>query len=83
MLTALMSDEGVVDAVLEATASTTRLWWEAARCGLAHPEIARAAHQVLDLGIDALDALDLPATLSAQMLTELAHRRAALVPARR
>jgi glutamate--cysteine ligase len=83
LLAALMSDEHLVDAVVEATASTHRLWWEAARCGLAHPDIARAAHHVLDLGIEAMDALDLPATLSAQILTELAHRRAALVPTRR
>ena len=83
MLTALMSDEDTVDAVVEVTASTTGLWWESARWGLAHPDIARAAHRVLDLGIEALDTLDLPATLSAQTLTELAHRREALVPTRR
>ncbi|MDQ4085560.1 MAG: glutamate-cysteine ligase family protein [Actinomycetota bacterium] len=80
LLTALMADEGTVDAVAEATRPVADLWFEAARLGLAQPAVAAAAQQVLDLGRDALDALALPATVAAQVLADLAHRRAALIP---
>jgi glutamate--cysteine ligase len=80
LLTALMDDERTVDAVAEVTRPVADLWFEAARQGLASPAIANAAHHVLDLGRDALDSLDLPAPLAAQVFTDLSHRRAALVP---
>jgi glutamate--cysteine ligase len=80
LLTALTADDDVVDAVAEATRPVADLWFEAARQGLAHPAIASAAHQVLALGVDALDSLALPSSLAAQVLTDLAQRRAALIP---
>lgn len=83
LLLALTSDEDVVDAVAEVTTPVADLWLEAARQGLAHPAIAMAAHQVLDLGCEVLDSLGLPAASFEQTLNELAHRRAALVPTKR
>jgi glutamate--cysteine ligase len=80
LLTALMNDESTVDAVAEVTRPVADLWFEAARRGLAGPAIADAAHHVLDLGCDALDALALPTPLAAQVFTDLAHRREALIP---
>ncbi len=80
LLTALMDDESTVDAVAEVTRPVSHLWFEAARQGLASPAIANAAHHVLDLGCEVLDSLKLPPTLAAQVHTDLAHRREALIP---
>ena len=80
LLTALMDDERTVDAVAEVTRPVSHLWFEAARQGLASPAIANAAHHVLDLGYEVLDSLELPPTLAAQVHTDLAHRRHALIP---
>jgi glutamate--cysteine ligase len=80
LLTALMDDESRVDAVAEVTAPVAHLWYEAARQGLASPAIANAAHQVLDLGREVLDSLALSPPLAAQVVTDLDHRRDALVP---
>jgi glutamate--cysteine ligase len=80
LLNALMADETTVDAVVEATRPVADLWFEAARLGLAQPALAAAAQQVLDLGGDVLDGLRLPATVAAQVYTDLANRRAALIP---
>jgi glutamate--cysteine ligase len=83
LLTALMADERTVDSVVEATAPLSGRWYAAARQGLAHPDIAAAAHQVLDLGASALDGLHLPAPVAAQVLTDLGNRRSALTPTKR
>jgi glutamate--cysteine ligase len=83
LLVALLSSDETVDRVCEAVDDVADLWLESARQGLAHPGLAAAAHRVIDLGIDALDSLRLPAAVSAQVLTTLAHRRATLVPTRR
>jgi glutamate--cysteine ligase len=83
LLTALMADETTVDAVVDMTAPVADLWFEAARQGLAHPVIAAAAQQVLDLGCESLDSLGLPAPSSAQIFTDLAHKRAELTPSKR
>jgi glutamate--cysteine ligase len=83
LLAALMAEETTVDAVVEVTAPVADLWFESARQGLAHPALAVAAQQVLDLGCASLDALDLPASSSAQILNDLAYKRAALTPTKR
>ena len=80
LLTALMDDEGTVDAVAEVTRPVAHLWYEAARRGLASPAIANAAQHVLDLGCEVLDSVTLPPPLAAQVYTDLAHRRDALIP---
>ena len=80
LLTALMDDEHTVDAVAEVTRPVAHLWFEAARRGLASPAIANAAQHVLDLGCDVLDSLALPGPMAAQVHTDLAQRRDALVP---
>jgi glutamate--cysteine ligase len=80
LLAALMDDESTVDAVVEVTRPVAHLWFEAARHGLANRAIATAAHHVLDLGCEALDSLALPPPLAAQVFTDLAHRRDALIP---
>jgi glutamate--cysteine ligase len=78
-----MADEATVDAVVEVTAPVADLWFESAREGLAHPAIAVAAQRVLALGCDALDSIGVPASSSAQIFTDLAHKRAALAPSKR
>jgi glutamate--cysteine ligase len=83
LLTALLARDDVVDRVCAVVADVADLWLEAARRGLAHGGIAAAAHRVLDLGLDAVDDLRLPAAVSAPVVTALAHRRAALAPTRR
>ncbi|MDQ4007474.1 MAG: glutamate-cysteine ligase family protein [Actinomycetota bacterium] len=83
LLAALMAHEDTVRSVVEVTAPVTDLWFEAARQGLANPAVAVAAQHVLDLGCEALDSVDVPAAPAAQVLTDLAHRRAALTPSKR
>jgi glutamate--cysteine ligase len=80
LLTALMDDESTVDAVAEVTRPVSHLWFEAARRGLASQAIANAAQHVLDLGCEALDSCVLPPPMAAQVFSDLAHRRDALVP---
>lgn len=83
LLVALMAREGTVDAVVDVTTPVTGLWFEAARHGLAHPGINAAAQQVLDLGYEALAAVDVPRTLSAQVFADLDDRRAQLTTSER
>ncbi|OLR94545.1 glutamate-cysteine ligase family protein [Actinokineospora bangkokensis] len=68
LLTALMADPRTVDAVVDACAPVADRWLEAARLGLADPPTAAAARRVLDLGIPAVDRLDLPAATRAHVL---------------
>jgi glutamate--cysteine ligase len=83
LLLALMAREDTVDAVVDATTPVTGLWYASARHGLAHAAIADAAQRVLDLGCEALDALAIPAALSARVCTDLTQRRSALIPSKR
>jgi glutamate--cysteine ligase len=78
LLAALMDDETTVDVVTELTRPVAHLWFEAARHGLAHLAIAQAAQRVLRLGCDAVSAQALPTPWADPILTDLAHRRAAL-----
>ncbi|WP_237047594.1 glutamate-cysteine ligase family protein [Lentzea guizhouensis] len=54
LLVALFSDKSVVDGVLAATERASGRWLAAARYGMADERIARAAKDVVALGIDAL-----------------------------
>jgi glutamate--cysteine ligase len=80
LLTALMADEDMVDAVREVTAPVVSSWLEAAQQGLAYAPVALAAARVLDLGVEAVERLRLPEASTDAVLTALRHRRAALVP---
>ncbi|MBM7775418.1 glutamate--cysteine ligase [Actinokineospora baliensis] len=71
LLVALMADRAVVDAVVEACAPVADRWLDAARLGLADPDLARAARRVLDLGIPATAGLGLPTEHATDRLVAL------------
>ncbi|WP_026361490.1 glutamate-cysteine ligase family protein [Amycolatopsis nigrescens] len=62
LLTALLAERATVDRVLEICAPVAEHWEQAARCGLADPEIAAAARAVADLGCAELAGTSLPAS---------------------
>ncbi|GLW94124.1 ergothioneine biosynthesis glutamate--cysteine ligase EgtA [Actinokineospora globicatena] len=78
LLVALMEDRATVDAVVAACEPVADRWLDAARLGLADPDLRRAARQVLDLGIPAVAALDLPAPHAAAATDRLVALRAAV-----
>ncbi|SFE38619.1 glutamate--cysteine ligase [Actinopolyspora alba] len=74
-LIALFRSETAVDKVIEETAAVADSWVDAARHGLADPELARAAEAVFDLACRCLEALpDSPAGL-AERVAETVRRR--------
>jgi len=54
---ALMSAPATTDAAIEACLPVAGRWHDAARIGLADPELARAAAKVFSLAVEALPAL--------------------------
>jgi len=78
LLAALMARPSTIDQVLDLTEASTRLWFEAARDGLATPVLAAAARKTIQLGADSLDHLDLTATQQTQVLDDLSRRLAAI-----
>lgn len=80
LLAALMADERLVDAVLDAAEPAAGRWLPAARHGLADPAVARAAKAVVELGTGALAdpgntvAADIGAELAASVTRRL-HAR--------
>jgi len=72
LISALMARPSTVDQVLGLTEASQGRWLEAARDGLADPALRAAARQVVHLGADSLDHLDLAAVQYRQVLGELA-----------
>lgn len=60
LLVALFSDPSVVDGVLAATERAAGRWLAAARYGMADERVARAARDVVALGVEALPRTGLP-----------------------
>jgi glutamate--cysteine ligase len=71
LLVALFSDQSVVDGVLAATERAAGRWLIAARHGMADERIARAAKDVVALGIDALHRTGLSNDQISAISTEL------------
>ncbi|WP_233438668.1 glutamate-cysteine ligase family protein [Actinokineospora spheciospongiae] len=71
LLTALLADPGTVDAVVDACAPAADRWLPAARLGLADRPTAAAARRVLELGLPALDRLDLGPADHADVVARL------------
>ncbi|HEX6357772.1 ergothioneine biosynthesis glutamate--cysteine ligase EgtA [Actinophytocola sp.] len=71
LLAALMSDQGTVEAVLEACLPVGDRWLPAARDGLADRAIATAAARVLSLGADVLPSMGLPPDLTMAIVADL------------
>ncbi|MEU7524484.1 glutamate-cysteine ligase family protein [Saccharothrix sp. NPDC042600] len=76
LMAALFSDRSVVDGVLAATETAANRWLAAARHGLADPVLARAAHDVVELGCAALHRTDLPVAQTDAIAARL-HRQLA------
>ena len=71
LLAALMSDQGTVEAVLEACLPVGDRWLPAARDGLADRAIAAAAATVLSLGAQVVPGMGLPSDLTGAIVAEL------------
>ncbi|WP_051386027.1 ergothioneine biosynthesis glutamate--cysteine ligase EgtA [Actinokineospora inagensis] len=78
LLVAVMADPATVDAVVDVCAPVADRWLDAARLGVADPDLALAARRVLDLGIPALPRLHLPPDHAAAVTDRLVALRAAL-----
>ena len=76
LLAALMARPATIERVLDLTQAGAHRWFEAARDGLADPVLSAAAHEVVQLGADALDHLDLTDAQRRQVLDDLAVRLA-------
>jgi glutamate--cysteine ligase len=76
LLAALMARPATIERVLDLTQAGAHRWFEAARDGLADPVLGAAAHEVVQLGADALDYLDLTDAQRRQVLDDLAVRLA-------
>jgi glutamate--cysteine ligase len=74
LLAALMARPSTIDHVLGLTEACAGRWFEAARDGLADPVLREAAGNLVQLGADALDHLDLTAAQRRQVLDDLALR---------
>jgi glutamate--cysteine ligase len=74
LLAALMARPSTIDQVLDLTQASAALWFEAARDGLGAPLLAAAAREVIQLGADSLDHLDLTAAQHRQVLDDLGFR---------
>jgi glutamate--cysteine ligase len=77
LLAALMVDGTALSVALEACEPVAHLWREAARHGVAHPGLARAATVVLDVASNALDRTDLPSTTRKE-INQIVERRLAV-----
>jgi glutamate--cysteine ligase len=71
LLAALMSDQGTVDAVLDACLPVVDRWLPAARDGLADKAIATAANTVLSLGAEVVPDMGLPPALTEAIVAEI------------
>jgi glutamate--cysteine ligase len=71
LLAALMADQSMVEAVLEACLPVGDRWLPAARDGLADQAIATAAATVLALGADVMPEMGLPSDLAAAIVADL------------
>jgi glutamate--cysteine ligase len=74
LLAALMARPSTVEEVLGLTEDCAGRWFQAARDGLADPVLREAARNIVQLGADCLDHLDLTAAQRAQVLDDLALR---------
>ncbi|SCG41377.1 ergothioneine biosynthesis glutamate--cysteine ligase EgtA [Micromonospora coxensis] len=78
VLTALLADDDTARAAREIAEPVADRWHDAARLGLADPSLARAAAALLDLAVEALPGLDLPAEIHAETTRGIRRRRAAV-----
>lgn len=74
LLVALMARPSTIDQVLDLTEPSAGRWFEAARDGLADPEVGAVARQVVQLGADSLHDLDLTAAQQRRVVDDLALR---------
>jgi glutamate--cysteine ligase len=78
LLAALMARPSTIEQVLGLTEACAGRWFQAARDGLADPVLREAARNIVQLGADSLDNLDLIAAQRAQVLDDLALRENAI-----
>ena len=71
LLTALMSDPGVIDRALAAAEPAAGRWFPAAREGLDDKLVLQAARDVVDLGIEVLDRTGVGPELLGEVATRL------------
>ena len=83
LLAALMARPSTIEKVLEVTERSAGRWFEAAREGLADPVLGDTASQIVQLGADCLDHLDLTATQRHQVLEDLGLRLESITTRRR
>lgn len=74
LLAALMARPSTIDQVLDLTEPTANRWFEAAHDGLADLALRQTARQIVQLGADSLDHLDLTAAQQTRVLADLALR---------
>jgi glutamate--cysteine ligase len=74
LVAALMARPSTIDRVLELTEACGDRWFEAARDGLADPVLGAAARNIVRLGADSLDDLDLSTGQQRMVLDDLAAR---------
>ncbi|MFJ6150763.1 ergothioneine biosynthesis glutamate--cysteine ligase EgtA [Micromonospora profundi] len=77
VLSALFADPGTVRAAYAIGAPTAHRWSAAARQGLADPELAAAAAELLDLALTALPRLELPGGIHDEIRAGVRRRLAA------
>ena len=83
LLAALMARPSTIEKVLEVTERSAGRWFEAAREGLADPELGDTASRIVQLGADCLDHLDLTAAQRQQVLDDLGLRLESIATRRR
>jgi glutamate--cysteine ligase len=71
LLAALLASDQAIDAVIDACLPVADRWLIAARDGLADHSIARAASNVVELGIQAIPELDLPKEVAKSIAADL------------
>ncbi|TDU91856.1 glutamate--cysteine ligase [Kribbella voronezhensis] len=71
LLTALMSDAGVIDRAMAAAEPAAGRWFPAAREGLDDKSVLQAARDVVDLGLEVLDRTGLGSELLGEVATRL------------
>jgi glutamate--cysteine ligase len=82
LVAALFADHATLDAARAAVEPVADRWLDAARFGLADPDLARAARRVFDVGADALARTDLSPADQESVLDTVARRLPASGPAR-
>jgi glutamate--cysteine ligase len=75
VISSVLDDDVAGDTALAACAPLTGRWRDAARVGLADPEIRRAARRVLDAAAEALDRAGGPTRTLAQLTADYLDRR--------